>query len=92
MTEWMNNEILGITLGQYAMAFGAILIAFIAKKVFGFFFTRAIMPIAKKTKKEFDDRLLNCLKKPSEFLIFLIGLFIAVEILQLPTEPFDLQR
>ncbi len=90
MTEWMNNEILGITVAQYATALGIILIAFIAKKIFAFFFTKAILPLAQKTRKEFDDRLLTCLKKPAEFLVFLIGLFIAKEVLQLPAEPYDL--
>jgi MscS family membrane protein len=92
MAEWMNNEFLGITAGQYATALGVILVAYIIKKIFAFFYTRAIMPLAQKSKKELDDRLLACLKKPAEFLIFLIGLFIAAEVLQLPTEPFDLQK
>jgi MscS family membrane protein len=92
MKEWMSNEILGITFGQYATALGIVLIAFIAKKVFAFFFTRAILPLAQKTNKELDDRLLNCIKKPAEFLVFLIGLFAAVEVLQLPVEPYDLAK
>ena len=91
MTEWMNNEILGITIGRYATALGIVLAAFIAKKIFAFFFTRAIVPLAQKSRQELDDRFLACLHKPLEFLIFLIGLFVAVEFLQLPVEPFDLK-
>ena len=92
MTEWMNNEILGITIGRYATALGIVLAAFIAKKIFAFFFTRAIVPLAQKSRQELDDRFLACLHKPLEFLIFLIGLFVAVEFLQLPVEPFDLKK
>ena len=92
MTEWMNNEILGITIGRYATALGIVLAAFIAKKIFAFFFTRAIVPLAQKSRQELDDRFLACLQKPLEFLIFLIGLFVAVEFLQLPVEPFDLKK
>jgi MscS family membrane protein len=91
MTEWMNNEILGITVTRYATAFGIILVAFVAKKIFGFFFNKAIMPLALKSKKELDDRFLACVRKPAEFLIFIIGLFIAVQVLQLPSEPHNLQ-
>lgn len=92
MAEWMNNEVLGITLLQYTTAFGIVLVAFIAKKIFGFFYARAVMPLAQKSRHELDDRFLTCLKKPGEFLIFLVGLFIAVEVLQLPTEPYNLQN
>ena len=92
MAEWMNNEILGITVARYATAFGIILAAFIAKKIFGFFFSKAIIPLATKSKHELDDRFLTCVKKPAEFLIFIIGLFIAAEVLQLPNDPFDLQK
>lgn len=92
MAEWMNNEILGITIGQYATAFGIVLAAYIAKKIFAYLFTKAILPLAQKSKKELDDRFLVCLQKPAEFLVLLVGLFIAVGILQLPSEPFDLSK
>ncbi|MDH3455071.1 MAG: mechanosensitive ion channel family protein [Desulfuromonadales bacterium] len=92
MAEWMNNEVLGITIGQYATALGVVLVAYLAKKIFAYLFIKAIVPLAQKTKKELDDRFLACLQKPAEFLIFLLGLFIAMEILQLPSEPFDLHK
>jgi MscS family membrane protein len=92
MTEWLHNEFLGITIGRYATALGIILVAFIAKKIFAFFFIRAIVPLASKTKHELDDLFLACLRKPLEFLIFLAGLFVAVEFLRLPVEPFDLDK
>ena len=92
MAEWMNNEVLGITIGQYATALGVVLVAYIAKKTFVYLFTKAIVPLAQKTKRELDDRFLACLQKPAELFIFLIGLFIALGILQLPSEPFDLDK
>jgi MscS family membrane protein len=92
MTEWMNNEILGITIAHYATALGIVLAAYIVKKIFSYTFIKVILRLAEKTKRELDDRFLACLHKPAEFLVFLIGLFIAVEVLQLPVEPFDLDR
>jgi len=92
MPEWMNNQVLGITIGQYATALGIVLVAYIAKKLFAYLFIKVILPLAQKTKRELDDRFFACLQKPAEFLIFLIGLFIAVEVLQLPAEPFDLGK
>ena len=92
MAEWMNNEILGITLMQYATAFGIVLVAYIAKKIFAYLFIKVMLPLAQKTKRELDDRFFACLQKPAEFLVFLIGLFIAIEVLQLPGEPFDISK
>jgi MscS family membrane protein len=92
MPEWMNNQVIGISIGQYATALGIILVAYITKKVFAYLFIKVILPLTQKTKRELDDRFFACLQKPAEFLIFLIGLFIAVEILQLPGEPFDFSK
>jgi MscS family membrane protein len=90
MADWMNNEVLGISIGYYATALGIVLAAYIVKKIFAQLFARLILPLARRTRKEFDDRLLVCLQKPAEFLILLAGLFIAVEVLQLPSEPFNI--
>jgi len=92
MPEWMNNQVIGISIGQYATALGIILVAYITKKIFAYLSIKVILPLAQKTKRELDDRFFACLQKPAEFLIFLIGLFIAVEILQLPGEPFDFSK
>lgn len=90
MTAWLNNEVLGITLGRYAMALGIVLGAYIAKKIFAAVFVRLVLPLAKKTSRELDDRFLACLQKPAEFLVFLAGFFIALQVLQLPSEPYDI--
>lgn len=92
MTEWLNNEVLGITLGQYELALGIVLVAFIVKKIFAYIFIKVILPLAQKSKQELDDRFLVCLQKPAEFLIFLGGCFIAAQVLQLPSEPYNVQH
>jgi len=92
MAEWLNSEILGITIGRYATALGIVLAAWIVKKIFAYLFTRVILPLAQKTKQTLDDRFLACLQKPAEFLVFLVGLFIALQILRLPTEPFNVEK
>lgn len=92
MSAWLNNQVLGITIAQYATALGIILVAYIAKKIFGYLFVKVILPLVQKTKHELDDRFFSCLQKPAEFLVFLIGLFLAVEILHLPSAPFDFDK
>ena len=49
-------------------------------------------PWHRRPGKELDDRFLACLHKPLEFLVFLIGLFVAAEFLQLPVEPYNLEN
>jgi MscS family membrane protein len=90
MLEWMKSEFLGITIGQYATALGVLLTAYIAKKFFAYIFIKAILPLAQKTKGELDDLFLASLQKPSEFFVLLIGLFIAQQVLNLPSEPVDI--
>ncbi len=92
MSEWINNQVLGITIGQYATALGIILVAYIAKRLFAYLFIKVLLPLTQKTKKELDDRFLACLQKPAEFLVLLIGFFIAVEVLQIPSEPYNLNQ
>jgi MscS family membrane protein len=92
MTELMNAEFLGISMGRYAAALGIVLVALIGKKLFAYMFNRVILPLAGKSKKELDDRFLACVQKPAEFLVLLLGLFIAVEVLRLPIEPYNLHK
>jgi MscS family membrane protein len=89
MEKWFNNDFLGISIGRYAMVLGIILAAYVCKKIFAYFFIRWLLPLAQKTSRELDDRFLLCLQKPAEFLILLIGLSIALQVLRLPSEPFD---
>jgi len=92
MTAWLDAEFLGISMARFATALGIVLLAFIGKKLFAYLFTRIIMPLARKTRHDLDDRFLACLQRPAEFLVFLLGLFIALEVLQLPVEPYDLRN
>ena len=59
MSEWMNNQILGITIGQYTTALGIVLVAYIAKKSFAYFFIKVLLPLAQKSKK--GNPLMNIL-------------------------------
>jgi len=92
MTEWLQSELLGISLNRYAAALGIILTAYLAKKIFALLFVKVVLPLAAKTDKELDDRFLVCLQKPAELLVFLLGLFAACTFLQLPSEPFDVDH
>jgi len=88
----LQETFLGISLSHFAGAFLVLIAALILKRVFAHLFVKVIFPLATRTKSRYDDLFLQSIRKPAEFLLVVIGLFIAVQILQLPTEPVDLQR
>jgi MscS family membrane protein len=87
-----SGTFLGIGLGRYAIACGILILALILKKVLAHVFTHIISPLAEKTDSRYDDLFLQGLKKPAELLIVIGGLFVAVQVLQLPVEPVDVRR
>jgi MscS family membrane protein len=87
-----SGTFLGIGIGRYALAFGVLLLALILKKILAHVFTHILFPFAEKTDSRYDDLFLQGLRKPAELLIVIIGLFIGVQILQLPVEPVDVRR
>lgn len=87
-----HETFLGIGVGRFAAAFGIIVAFLILKKVFGHVFVNVIFPLATRTQSRYDDEFLNCIRKPAELLVIIIGLFIAVQTLQLPTAPVDIRR
>jgi MscS family membrane protein len=90
LVELLQKPFLGISLGRYATAMAVVVIAYIVKKLFAQVYTGIILPLAARTKGELDDRFLECARKPAEALVFVIGLFVAVTVLQLPGEPYNI--
>lgn len=87
-----QETFLGISAGRFAAAFAILIAALILKKILGHIFVSVIFPLAARTKSRYDDDFLNCIRKPAELLVVIIGLFIAMQVLQLPTEPVNLRR
>jgi MscS family membrane protein len=81
-----------ISLGRVAAALGLLLLALLGKKLAGQLFIRVLQPVAAKTRHQYDDRVLEALRKPVEFLVIIVGLFFCQQILQLPSEPINLDR
>lgn len=85
----LDQTFLDIPLSRYAYALLAVLVALVGKKLFAYLLTRLIAPLTRRTQTELDDLLLECGRKPLELLVLIVGLFVAVQILQLPEEPID---
>ncbi len=93
MIEYLNTllpgELFGIPYGRYALTLGVLLLALLLKRVFAHVFSRVVFPFAEKTETQLDDLFLAGIKKPLEFLVVIVGLFIGLQILQLPSEPVN---
>lgn len=80
-----------ISTEQWMMAFGALLAGWVLKKI-AIFVVKRLMKLAEKSESDFDDILLHAVRKPIGWMCFLLGLWAALTILPLPTEPIDLDR
>lgn len=90
--QLLDQTVLGISLGRFALAFILLFLALLLKKILAHLFTRAIFKAAQKTSTRMDEMLLKNLNKPAEFLVLVIGFYLAVEFLQLPREPTNLDH
>ena len=91
MTVLLEKSFLGITLESWFTALGILIVAWILKKIFGVIYDKILHSITAKTQNQYDDLIVTRLQKPAELLIFISGLFLALETLQLPVKPIDLQ-
>jgi len=94
MQEFMNlldKTFLGTSVGQFAGAFFALLVALLGRKLLAHFFARIMRPLTRRTASDYDDLFVNALQKPLEFLVFTAGLFVAAAILALPEDPINLR-
>jgi len=85
------EQLRAITSEQWLLALGALAAGWVLKKI-AMFGIRRLMKLAEKTDSDFDDILLNAVRRPIGWMCFLLGLWTALTILPLPTEPVDLDR
>jgi len=88
----LSGTFIGIPFWRFAAAFALLILFLVIKKIMAHIFTAVIFPIARRTRSEYDDLFLKNLQKPAEFLVVIAGLFLIVQILQLPKDPVDLNR
>lgn len=73
------------------MALAALFAGWLLKKA-AIFVIKRLMKLAERSASDFDDILLLAIRKPIGWLCFLLGLWAALTVLPLPTEPVDLDR
>lgn len=90
--QLLDQTFAGITLLQFATVFVLLFMALLLKKMIAHLFTKIIFKAAQKTSGKMDDMLLKSLNKPAEFLIVVLGIYISIEVLHLPTEPNNIDQ
>ena len=92
LLQTIDQTVLGISIIRLIIALVVLFVALLLKRVIAHLFTKPQSRAAEKTASQMDDLLLKNLKKPAELLVVIIGLYISLIILQLPTKPTDLAQ
>jgi len=82
-------EIAGIPLKLVLLSFLVLLFTFAVKRFIVNRLLGLIDKLVLKTRTEWDDELVKQAKRPIGWLVVIIGVWIAIGILNLPSEPFD---
>lgn len=72
--------------GRLLVSFVIILLTYIIRKIVGYLFENWLHRIAEKTSWEFDDRMIPAMRGPVGWMVFVIGLFVALTVLNLSPE------
>jgi len=88
MEEFFAAEFMGVTVAQMVYAFLAVLAGFIGRWLSTFLLAYAAR-LATKTRTSADDILVSALSKPLGWAAVLAGVYVALAVLPLPTEPVN---
>lgn len=78
-----EKGLLGINLGRIVVAAIILILFFLARRLFAKIVINRLSIITKRTKTHLDDDALEVLDKPVGFIPIILGLFFAIEFLQL---------
>jgi MscS family membrane protein len=87
-----QTTVLGIGLGQLALACLIVLLAVALRRVFSTVVVAWLRRLAARTGSKLDDALLTALDGPIGLAFLIAGLFGAVVVLNLPVEPTNVRR
>jgi len=92
VTETLNQTFLGNSLWQWLGFLLVIIATFIVRALVRYFVDRWLKNLAERTSTEADDRILQAFRRPAFFLVYIVGFYLALEVLKLPVEPINLPR
>ena len=81
--EVLDDTAFGTSFGRIVLAVVVFGVLLVARGLFARFVIGWFKRIAKRTRNTFDDRMIGALDQPLRFVPVVLGLFLAIEILQL---------
>jgi MscS family membrane protein len=82
-------DFFGLSAGRLIVSFAILLIAFIARKIFDRFLNRVVKGWVGKTDSKLDDIFLESIQPPLMAAVIMVGIYLALVVLDLPMEPYD---
>ena len=79
----LNQVILGTPLYKWALALVVLLFFLLLKNLFSAIIVKSIRTVVSRTKTSIDDKLLLMIESPLRFLFVVIGLWLALDIINL---------
>lgn len=87
----LRHKFMGIMLYQYCMALFFIFGGFVLRKVLDKVLDR-LLEATKHTRIMYDDILVDTLRRPLPWACLILGIYLALRSLPIPTEPLDISR
>ncbi len=85
MSVW-SSAVFGVGVSSIIVALGIFILFLVLRGVFARFAIRFLIRLAKRTKTEFDDQLIEAIDLPLRFVFVVVGLFIAADLVSLPAD------
>lgn len=86
--KWLKEPFFGIETYRYLLALAFVFSGFLARRIASWGLHRLALA-AKKTRFSFDDVLFESAGKPASAACLLVGLYMAMTVLPLPSKPVD---
>jgi MscS family membrane protein len=84
--NFLNQLIFGVSLYRWAFALLVFFLFLFLRKVFALIILKSVKTLVSKTKTDFDDKLIDVIESPLNFLFIVIGVWFALDILEIEAD------
>jgi MscS family membrane protein len=88
--EQFLSQLESLSWGRALLAFGALVLILLIKRIVDRVVLQRLHELAERTSMRYDDLLIGAVRPPLNGIFFAIGIYLALMLLQLPEEPWDL--
>jgi MscS family membrane protein len=92
LTNYLNGFLEGIDIIRIGIAFIILIATLVVRKVLDTYVRRGMKKLTQRTRTQYDDMLFDALAAPSSAFVFVLGGYMALLALKLPTEPYNIHR